>query len=581
MELPIPRGQLFYADKAMNPQSDEITVHIDYIHYPTLGCPALLGPGDTLQVLLSLPVDTQPSTVSVLLDDRHNDNGETFTPSAAADPEEIATSRNGDRKLWRLVLDVGSVPHRLFDLVARFGDKEERQYNSVRRYDKIEGDETVLFCGDTQFNLHNKECTERFIERVNNQSEEIAWIALIGDVCDNGVKNPRNLVKLAATAHTGTVENYYLEEFWRSHEHLRRLRCPILLMPGNHDGICAYKNYEKGIATDVFTGPDPSNEVAYDGLHYYRRTFGPLYFGFTWNRTRYICANSFELGRHERLGYHAIVANWGGWVREAQAEWIEKELARATAAGQRKVVLMHHDPRGGSEGKRLGRYHRIRRYDLNSTLSILGRYFLYVLKHIPSGRWQQEWMAPRTGGIDEHPVRHLLADLLQHEVFAVIMGHDNENWVDSYYEGQDLFASDPTTLQYNVSPELTVDPKVVEARDLFEAGELDELAQLLEGEEDEDRADDILGAALQQIVEEEQASEIVYSDNPARAWGLTVRSAIHFVHVDDVGAYKHSKEKHFRDYGFVRATLDRGAPEKLQAVDMHGQKKPTILLEEA
>ena len=69
--LPIPVEQLFYADDFYNCQKKSIIPLIDYLHYPTLGCPALLGPNQFLQVLLSLPSQENPADASFALVDRH------------------------------------------------------------------------------------------------------------------------------------------------------------------------------------------------------------------------------------------------------------------------------------------------------------------------------------------------------------------------------------------------------------------------------------------------------------------------------------------------------------------------------
>jgi hypothetical protein len=78
------------------------------------------------------------------------------------------------------------------------------------------------------------------------------------------------------------------------------------------------------------------------------------------------------------------------------------------------------------------------------------------------------------------------------------------------------------------------------------------------------QAEAALQIALHEIAEEEMAAEIVYADDPAKKWDLKIRSAIHFVHVDDVGAYKHDDDD-FDRYGFVVAQLRGGAPAELQS----------------
>ena len=135
--------------------------------YPTLGCPALLGPDQQLEVLMSLPAGTDPTGVGFRLVDRHRQQGAAFGLQGEGAPELVKDSPTGDRKLFRFRFRMDAVPFTLFDLHAASGAVEETQYNAVRRYQAITGSEQVIFCGDSQYNVDNQICLQRFIERVN------------------------------------------------------------------------------------------------------------------------------------------------------------------------------------------------------------------------------------------------------------------------------------------------------------------------------------------------------------------------------------------------------------------------------
>lgn len=572
-ELPIPPEQFFYADAFYNPQTKPIAPLIDYVHYPTLGCPALLGPGEPLQVLMSLPAEIDSTGVVFRLVDRHGGQGAAFDLQREGAPEPLADGPGGIRRLFRYRLRMDAVPFCLFDLHVSFGSGEETQYNAVRRYQAVTGSEQVLFCGDAQYHVDNQICLERFIERVNTY--DVAWVAIIGDICDNGVKGWKNILKLAAGAHPGSVTHYYGSEYRRSHELLRNLRHPVVVVPGNHDGMSAYGKYDEGKPSSVFTGPDSLNTPEYDGLHHFRRTFGPLYFGFDWAGTRYLCNNSFELTRNQRLGYHAIVANWGGWMRPDQLQWVKREFE--TAKDRRKVMLMHHDPRGGSEGLELGHYHRMRPYEFDRKWPILKAYLSYALRN---GRttWQQEWMAPEQGEVADHPVKDLLQAMLERRVWAVVMGHDNENWVDSYFEGQDLFQTEPSTIRYAQRAEVGDNRLVDDIIDHLESADYGALANLLDAR-DEKTAQAALSAALGDLEREASPAEVLFAEKAAEKWGLEIKSAIHFIHVDDIGSYSY-EESDFDDYGFVLADLDKGAPVQVQSHRISGVVGQARKLEE-
>ena len=347
-------------------------------------------------------------------------------------------------------------------------------------------------------------------------------------------------------------------------------------MPGNHDGMSAYGKYDEGKPSGVFTGPDALNTPEYDGLHHFRRTFGPLYFGFDWAGTRYLCNNTFELTRNQRLGYHAIVANWGGWMRPDQLQWVKREFE--AAKDRRKVMLMHHDPRGGSEGLELGHYHRIRPYEFDRKWPILKAYLSYALRN---GRttWQQEWMAPEQGEVADHPVKDLLQAMLERQVWAVIMGHDNENWVDSYFEGQDLFKTEPSTIRYAQRAEVGDNQLVDDIIDHLESADYGALTNLLDAR-DEKTAQAALSAALGDLEREASPAEILFAEKAAEKWGLDIKSAIHFIHVDDIGSYTYSEESDFDDYGFVLANLNNGAPVQVQSHHISGRVGQARKLEE-
>ncbi len=573
--LPIPRSQLHYADPAVNDESQSVPIcaFVDRVQYPTLGCPALLTADRPLSVLVSLPSGEAPESVTLALVDRHG-AGAVLPLSLAAAPEAIGAGpagRTGQRVLHQLTISLEDKPPGLYDLRVRTGSVEETQPNAVRIYAQITGRERVLYCGDSQFNVDNALCLERWIDRVN-ELPDVAWIALVGDVCDNGVMSPMNLIRLSARAGRGPVRAYYQDEYPGARSRLARLNKPVLLVPGNHDGMVAYEDYALGEPTDVYLGPDPKNPVAYDGLHHFRRTFGPLYFGFDWHRTRYLATNTFELERHQRLGYHAVVTNWGGWMRPEQVDWLKGELSSATSRGLHKVAFCHHDPRGGCMGTRLGAYSELRPFDLEGVVDIVAAYLRYAVGHTRS--WQQEWMRWQGLPAGANPVREVLAALLEHRVWAVVMGHDNENWIDSYPEGADIFRVKPRRVDYPAALQVDADA-AREARDLLRAGDLGALDALLSPRPPEEAS-----AVLEKAIELLEARgyfqpTVAFAPGEIEAWDLRARAPIHFTHVDDIGAYKHRKESDFGAYGYVVAELDEGRPVSVQRFDVLGSSGDT------
>ena len=584
--LPIPPSEYHYADPSQNDEAQSVPIRpfVDRLHFPTLGAPALLTPDRPLEALVSLPEAESPSSITLTLVDRHTHTSD-LPLTLLAPPVSLGlgpSGKTGRRQLWHVRASLTDVPPRLYDLRLRSTSSDETQPNAVRVYAEITGREKVVFCGDAQFHVDNAVCLRRFVEHMNAR-DDVAWIALIGDVCDNHVASSFNILKLAISAKPGPVAPYYEEEYPGAREILVELNKPVVLVPGNHDGMVAYHDYLPGTATDTYLGPDPKNQVAYDGLHHFRRTFGPLFHRFDWHKTRYLATNTFELDRHQRLGYHAIVANWGGWMRPEQVAWLADEIADAKERGLHRVAFMHHDPRGGANGKHLGYYKEYRSGDYQSTGDIAIAYARYLFGYARA--WQQEWMRWREASLQEHPVKKLLSMLLESELWAVVMGHDNESWVDSYFEAEGIFTSDAHTLQFAASPEeATSDPNVVkDAADLMKDNDVEGLMKLLEDRPEEERQS-ILRKAYERVGAEPgiAGAPAMFAPDEVNGWGLRARAAIHFVHVDDIGAYKYSRERDFKDYGYVVAELRDGKPVRIQRFDASQQTpgKVISLLEE-
>ena len=98
------------------------------------------------------------------------------------------------------------------------------------------------------------------------------------------------------------------------------------------------------------------NYVLYDGFYQWQKTYGPLYYSHKFGKSFYVSLNSYELRQHRRSGWGMYTVNYGGGMSDVQMEWLDRELLRAKTDGSDLVVLAHHDPRGGHQGKDLGYY---------------------------------------------------------------------------------------------------------------------------------------------------------------------------------------------------------------------------------
>jgi hypothetical protein len=160
------------------------------------------------------------------------------------------------------------------------------------------------------------------------------------------------------------------------------------------------------------------------------------------------------------------------------------------------------------------------------------------------------------------------------------MGHDNASWVDSYFDGGSIFISNPAIHHFAATEQAQVNPASVrDIAELIADGDLARaliLLQEISANGAEDAADEAVSAAVERLAARQQPGEaLAYAPRALADWGLAIRSAIHFVHVNNIGAYKHRKKSDLMKYGYVLATLKEGRPISLQRQQLGGGKEGT------
>jgi hypothetical protein len=171
------------------------------------------------------------------------------------------------------------------------------------------------------------------------------------------------------------------------------------------------------------------------------------------------------------------------------------------------------------------------------------------------------------------------------------MGHDNENWVESYTEGDNIFDAEMRSVQTfperRAPEDAPLPADLMRAKQLLEARDVEALVKWLatadggsaEGGHGTPRADAVLDAAFERLAAEGKLDPILTSaPSEIETWKLRAKAPIHFIHVDDVGAYKHTREAHFADYGYVVAQLSEGRPVSLQRTSLLGVDNEPISL---
>lgn len=289
-----------------------------------------------------------------------------------------------------------------------------------------DGSYAILNVTDTQastgltFRRKTMDRLAEFVAYVNRSDEpevrNAAFITFNGDLHNGGA--PEFVL-------SEEVATSYLREAREIFGILKTLRLPIFLTIGNHDGYVsmgqepafarevekrlgkpsleevveqaspkawpgfsmakfkafteATKETPGGRHVDVFAGrhirragqsfntwielPEKErNLVLYDGFYQWRRTYGPLFTSWSFGKNLYINLNSFELRQHRRSGWGMYTVNYGGGMSQAQLYWLNRVLVNAQRRNEDIVLLAHHDPRGGHNGKDYPYYFRMIEY---------------------------------------------------------------------------------------------------------------------------------------------------------------------------------------------------------------------------
>ncbi len=113
----------------------------------------------------------------------------------------------------------------------------------------------------------------------------------------------------------------YSKEYKKCYELIQKFDVPTYLCPGNHDG------YRRPFE---------------DGLEFWKKYFGPLYYSFDYGNFHYLSINSYDMSALSRFAFLFIPLNWGGSIQDEQLNWIEEDLA--SSSSDSTFMFMHHNP---------------------------------------------------------------------------------------------------------------------------------------------------------------------------------------------------------------------------------------------
>ncbi len=325
---------------------------INELIWPTIGCPAMLMPGDVLEVEVDLGEGKDATGEGAV------DWKATLVPARA----ELSSIRyylsligarpgssrhwpyrgaEGDREgIWLVNFRVPeeAVPE-LYDLrveveadglalsdeqphAVAVVEDDDQNFTFVTLSDVHvhERDNSALFSKQTDHGISDSGeplFFHRAIEQVNLIRPD--FVLILGDLI-RGQRRP------------GDLASEY-ERFYRA---LLGLEVPVFLLPGNHD------QYVNGI----------------DGARWFEENLGPLYYSFDVGGCHFTCLDSYQWPQEDRVVMNKLFfmepRRWQGQVVDApegegysapgaQLAWAEKDLA-AHEGSTSRVVAMHHDP---------------------------------------------------------------------------------------------------------------------------------------------------------------------------------------------------------------------------------------------
>jgi hypothetical protein len=297
-----------YADPASNVQVNPNLDRVRSLIYPTIGCPAYLPPGGTVEPVLRLPASADLGDLSAEI----RTSRDIFTQTYRL--RLVSNRRDAPTATFRPVFEVpGGIPEDTYDLTIRsmaIAGGVETQPNAVR-LTRATTDIDVVQISDTQIRDPQSSFPQKFEEVLDELRLRDPDVVLFSGDVNFGMD--------------------YEPEYAENWEIMRRHEVALSCAPGNHDGY-------------GWVDPKDATRIIYDGLFYWRRTFGPLYYSFRLGETRFVAVNSYDGSTARRNSFTFLNVNDGGQIEAPQLAWLEAEARAATAAGEEAVLFLHHNP---------------------------------------------------------------------------------------------------------------------------------------------------------------------------------------------------------------------------------------------
>lgn len=328
--------------------------NIEELIWPTVGYPALVEPGGTVEMELDLPSleggknpESPPtlrfianpsrpeiSSLSLELQEVGLQKGK-----SARWPYESKNVQTAD--VWKVAVELPkTAPSELYDISVdgiyegkRFHDSEPHALFVTE-----EEGEDFDFITLADIHVHGRNISA-FMEKqtdkgIAKDGRPVFFERAIDEV---NLIRPDFVVLLGDFIRAQKAPGDYQKEFDWFYQTLTRFEVPVFALPGNHDLYV--------------------NEV--DGIRVWEENLGPLYYSFDFRDCHFTAANTFEWPLEKRVvmekfGSIIYPEKWQGQILGATREddpetfdgqlgWLRDDLARAQAQKLR-FLMLHHDP---------------------------------------------------------------------------------------------------------------------------------------------------------------------------------------------------------------------------------------------
>jgi len=330
------------------------TPRIQEIIWPTIGYPAMVVPGEVLEVEVDLrgEGDTGPQPVEVsewraeLLPVREELSGLSYPLDhrlSELEPSERWPYLGGedmDNSVWHVQFEVpAQAPPELYDLsleaVVSGEPVSDSQPHAVAVTEDDDNDFTFITLSDIHVHeLNNSSLLKRQTDKgIAGNGDPVFFKQAIYQV---NLIRPDFVLMLGDYIRGQRRPGELESEYQRFYQALLELEVPAFLVPGNHD---------------LFI-----NDI--DGARFYEQNIGPLYYSFDVGDCHFTCVDSYQWPEEDRIVMNKLAymepRKWQGQVQGAGDEldpstysgelaWLEEDLSSHHRAPL-KVMAMHHDP---------------------------------------------------------------------------------------------------------------------------------------------------------------------------------------------------------------------------------------------